>query len=139
MDGAPHEHRFGYPACPDAPDRRTAKEQSMTTDPDLLRIAWWAKNLDELDREISKLASLCQVRILDPGVVERVLHNDASVCGTANPVAFAKLHNLLVMHFLIRKRSVEELGAVQTTQIERDVIERLKKAYGQPGEGLATG
>jgi hypothetical protein len=71
--------------------------------------------------------------------VERVLHNDASVCGTANPVAFAKLHNLLVMHFLIRKRSVEELGAVQTTQIERDVIERLKKAYGQPGEGLATG
>ena len=111
----------------------------MTTDPDLLRIAWWAKNLDELDREISKLASLCQVKILDPGVVERVLHNDASVCGTANPVAFAKLHNLLVMHFLIRKRSVEELGPVQTTQIERDVIERLKKAYGQPGEGLATG
>ena len=32
--------------------------------------------------------------------------------------------------FLIRKRSVEELGQVQTTAIECDVIERLRKAYG---------
>jgi hypothetical protein len=102
----------------------------MTTQPDHLQIAWWAKNIDELDREIARLALLCQVRILDPGIVERVLHNDASVCGTANPAAFAKLHNLLLMHFAIRQRSVEELGQAQTTAIERDAIERLKKAYG---------
>ena len=56
--------------------------------------------------------SLCQVSILDPGVVERVLHNDASVCGTANPAAFAKLRDLLIMHFLIRKRSAEAVGQV---------------------------
>ena len=102
----------------------------MTAEPDHLQIAWWAKNLDELDREIARLALLCQVRILDPGVIERVLHNDTTVCGAANPAVFAKLHNMLVMHYLIRKRSVEELGQVQTTEIERDVIERLKKAYG---------
>ncbi|MET0917770.1 MAG: hypothetical protein ABWY07_05015 [Burkholderiales bacterium] len=107
----------------------------MTTQPDQLQIAWWAKNLDELDREIARLALLSQVRILDPGVVERVLRNDVTVCGTANPAAFAKLHNLLTMHFLIRKRSVEELGQVQTTQIERDVIERLKKVYGDAAVG----
>jgi len=101
----------------------------MTTEPDHLQIAWWAKNLDELDREIARLAMLCQIRILDPGVVERVLHNDASLCGTANPAAFAKLHNMIVMHYLIRKRSVEELGPAHTTAIERDVIERLRKAY----------
>ena len=111
----------------------------MTTEPDHLLIAWWAKNLDELDREIARLALLCQVRILDPGVVERVLHNDASVCGTANTAAFAKLHNMLVMHFLIRDRSVEELGQVQTTAIERDVIERLKKAYGGLVDGRPSG
>jgi len=104
-------------------------------DSDPLQIAWWAKNLDELDREIARLALLCQVRILDPGIVERVLQNDVSACGTANPAAFAKLHTLLVMHFLIRKRSAEELGQVQTAQIERDVIERLKKAYGDLGDG----
>ena len=111
----------------------------MTTEPDHLQIAWWAKNLDELDREIARLALLCQVRILDPGVIERVLQNDASVCGTANPAVFAKLHKMLVMHFLIRKRSVEELGQVQTTAIERDVIERLKKAYGDLVDGRPAG
>jgi hypothetical protein len=111
----------------------------MTTEPDRLLIAWWAKNLDELDREIARLALLCQVRILDPGVVERVLHNDASVCGTVNPAAFAKLHNMLVMHFLIRDRSVEALGQVQTTAIERDVIERLTKAYGALVNGGPSG
>lgn len=107
----------------------------MTTQQDQLQIAWWAKNLDELDREIARLALVCQVRILDPGVVERVLTNDASVCGTANPAAFAKLHNMLVMHFLVRKRSVDELGQVQTTAIERDVIERLKTVYRDAGDG----
>jgi hypothetical protein len=111
----------------------------MTTQPDTLLIAWWAKNLDELDREIARLALLCQVGILDPGVVERILHNDASVCGAANPAAFAKLHNLLVMHFLIRNRSVEELGQAQTTAIERDVIERLTKAYGDLVKGGPSG
>lgn len=111
----------------------------MTMQPDHLQIAWWAKNLDELDREVARLALLCQVRILDPGVVERVLHNDASVCGTANPAAFAKLHGMIVMHFLVRDRAVEELGQVQTTAIERDVIDRLTKAYGALVSGGPSG
>jgi len=107
----------------------------MSTHADEPLVAWWTKNLDELDREIARLAMLCDVRILDPGVVERVVHNDASVCGTANPSAFAKLHGLVVMHFLIRNRSVEALGQVQTTAIERYVIERLTKAYGHLAKG----
>jgi hypothetical protein len=107
----------------------------MTTQPDHLQIAWWAKNLDELDREIARLALVCRVRILDPGVMERVLRNDASVCGTANPLAFTKLHSMLVMHFAIRNRSVEELGQLQTAAIEHEVLERLKKAYGDLVDG----
>lgn len=107
----------------------------MTTQPDQLLVEWWAKNLDELDREIGRLAMLCQVKVLDLGVVERVLRNDASVCGTVNPAAFAKLRSMLVMHFLVRKRSVEALGEIYTAQIEHDVIEQLKKRYaGSAGE-----
>ena len=49
-----------------------------------LPAAWWLQNLDEIDLEIARLATLCRVRILDPGVIERVLHQDASVCGSAN-------------------------------------------------------
>ena len=53
--------------------------------------------------------------------------------------AIPKLHNMLVMYFLIRKRSVEELGQVETAQIERDVIERLKTAYGELVDGRPSG
>jgi hypothetical protein len=96
---------------------------------DPLQIAWWAKNIDELDREIGRLCALCQVRILDPGVIERVLRKDASVCGTSNPLAFAKLHDMLMFYFAIRKESVEALGQVQTAQIEAHVVEQLRRRF----------
>jgi len=34
---------------------------------------YWAKSLDDVDREIARYATMCNVRILDPGVIERVL------------------------------------------------------------------
>ena len=45
-------------------------------------------DLDDVDREVARLATICKVRILDAGVVERVLKNDASACGASNPVGF---------------------------------------------------
>jgi hypothetical protein len=101
----------------------------MTEPQDPVAIAWWAAKLDDLDREIVRLAQLCQVRILDPGVIERVLHKDAGVCGTANQVAFAKLHDLLMMHLAIRDRSADALGQAQTAAIEADIVERLRKSF----------
>jgi hypothetical protein len=101
----------------------------MTSQHDQLQIAWWAKNIDELDREIGRLCALCQVRILDPGVIERVLRKDESVCGTSNPLAFVKLHDMLKFYFAIRKESVEALGQVQTAQIEAHVIEQLRRRF----------
>jgi len=98
-------------------------------DPDLM--LWWEKNLDELDLEIARLALLCGVKILESGVVERVLHKDTSVCGTENPVAFAKLHDMLMLHFAIHKKSVEALGTAQTAQVEAIVIDRLKKPFAE--------
>jgi len=68
-----------------------------------LPLAFWANNLEELDREIARLATLCQIRILEPGAIQRVLQKDASVCGTDNPIAFAKLRDLLMLHFAIRE------------------------------------
>lgn len=99
----------------------------MTMQPDHLLIAWWIERLEELDREIARMAILCQVNILERGVIERVLRDDESVCGTTNSAAFRKLHDLLVMHFLVRKRSADELGQVQTAQIEHHVVEEMKK------------
>ena len=40
---------------------------------------------------------------------------------------------------IVGKRSVEELGQVHTTPIERDVIERLQRAYGDRVDGRPSG
>jgi hypothetical protein len=101
----------------------------MTERPDQLLTAWWTKNLDQLDSEIARLALLSKVRILDPGVIERVLQKDASACGTDNPVAFRKLHDMVMLHFAIRQKSADSVGQLQTARIEAYIIERLKKSY----------
>jgi len=101
----------------------------MTEQQDDLQIAWWVKNIEEIDREIARLCLLCQVRILDHGIIERVLEKDASVCGTSNPVAFEKLHNMLMLYFANRKRAVEALGQVGTALIEAHVVEQLRNRF----------
>jgi hypothetical protein len=101
----------------------------MTGQKSDLPAPWWLMNLDEIDREIARLATLCHVRILEPGVIERVLHKDATVCGSWNAIAFKKLHDMLMLHFAIRQKAVDAVGQTQTAQIEDYVIERLKKAF----------
>ena len=91
--------------------------------------ALWTEDLEEVDREIARLAALCQVRILEPGVIRCVLQKDASVCGMANPVGFAKLHDLLMLHLAIRQKWADSFGQAQTAAIEDDIIERLRKSF----------
>jgi hypothetical protein len=105
-------------------------EERMTTQTTQdLPNEWWLQNLDEIDHEIARLATLCGVRILDPGVIERVLHNDASDCRSSNAIAFKKLHDMLMLHFAIRQKSADVIGQAQTAEIERYVIDRLTKAF----------
>jgi sigma54-dependent transcription regulator len=103
---------------------------TMTQRPHDLPLAWWANNLEELDAEIARLAVLCQADVLQPGVIQRVLQRDVSVCGSENPAAFAKLHDLLLTHLAIRKKAAELFGQSETAAIEAYVVERLKKRFG---------
>ncbi|HEY2187907.1 MAG TPA: hypothetical protein VGH48_05030 [Caldimonas sp.] len=98
----------------------------MTT-PDAARMGGWARSLEELDREIGRMAMLCRVPILERGVIDRVLANDRSVSSNDNPAAFAKLRDLLLMHFTMHRQWAKEVGEAQTTAIESYVIERLRK------------
>ncbi len=91
--------------------------------------AWWADNLAQLDREIARLAFLCKVRLLDAGVLQRVLRDDASVCESDNPAAFAKLRALLMMHLALRARSAAEVGALETAAIEATVAQALRPSF----------
>jgi hypothetical protein len=96
---------------------------------DAYRIGWWENNLEALDREVARMALLCRVKILEPGVIDRLMAGDATVCGADNPRAFRKLHDLLLMHFMVRQKSADALGQQQTAAIELFVIERLKKSF----------
>jgi hypothetical protein len=101
----------------------------MATHSHDLPLAFWENNLEELDGEIARLATLCEVSILEPGVFQRVLQKDASVCGTDNPIAFAKLRDLLMMHLAIREKSVDAFGQAATARVEDYVIDRLKQRF----------
>ena len=96
---------------------------------DLSSAARSMTSLDDIDTEIARLALLCQVRILDPGAVERVVRNDASVCGTNNPVAFAKLHGMLAFHFGVRESMGATCGQALASRVERQVIDRLRARF----------
>ena len=110
----------------------------MTTAKTNLSGGWWAKSLDNVDHEIARLATICNVRILDPGVIERVLKNDATVCGSSNPPAFEKLRTTLMMHYHVRDKAVEALGEAQTRKVVEEIVtslrERIGERLGQPGE-----
>ena len=101
----------------------------MTEQQDHRLIAWVEEGIEDLDREIGRLCVLCQVRILDPGIIERVLKKDASVCGTSNPLAFAKLHDMLMFYFANRQKAVDAVGQVETAQIEAHVVEELRSRF----------
>ena len=92
---------------------------------------WWARKFDDIDREIARLATLCNVRILDPGVFERVLKNDDSVCGSTNKVAFDKMRALLMMHYSVRDSALETLGPEKTRVLVETIVAALRERFGE--------
>lgn len=91
---------------------------------------FWSQNLSEVDRELVRLASICKVRLLDPGVLQRVLSNDATVCGVTNAIAFDKLRNVLMMHYAIRSRAVASVGEGQAQAMVNTIIQELRQKFG---------
>ena len=91
---------------------------------------WWGKNLEEVDREVARLASICKVRLLDPGVIQRVLDKDATVCGTSNPAAFDKLRQALMMHYHVRGKAVGAMGEAATQDVINEIIANIRKRLG---------
>lgn len=102
----------------------------MTDQPQDLQHAWWMKKFDDVDRELAQLATICKVPLLDPGVIERVLKNDASVCGSPNPKVFGKLRSLLMMHYAVRDKAVAALGGTDAQALINAVVTRLQERLG---------
>jgi hypothetical protein len=99
---------------------------------------WWAKNLDDVDREVARLATICQIRLLDPGAIPRVLKNDASVCGTDNRRAFDQLRSALMMHYHVRGQAVEAMGETVTEKVIAEIVDNINKRIGKQLGGDST-
>ena len=76
--------------------------------------ARWAKQFDEITGEIAKYASICRVNLLEKGIIQRVLNDDATVCGAQNESAFKKMRSLLMLHYSVREKAVAALGPQET-------------------------
>ena len=94
------------------------------------RAKFWGRQMDDLMTEMARQATICKVKLLDPGVIDRVLNNDASVCGSNNPLSFKKLRDAMMLGFVVRDKSVEHLGAAETEAIAAAIRERLQEHLG---------
>lgn len=93
--------------------------------------ARWAKHFDEITGEIAKYASICRVNLLDSGNIQRVLNDDATVCGIQNESAFRKMRSLLMLHYSVRQKAVAALGPQETLKIVDEIVAQLRAKLGQ--------
>lgn len=91
----------------------------------------WETILESIDLEIAQLAVICRIRLLAPGVIERVMDRNDVVCGHKNPQAFEKLRALLIMHFTARQSAAQELGEDQASAITLHIREHLGARLGE--------
>jgi hypothetical protein len=104
-----------------------AQEELMPT-PDFGK-QWHQTQLGTVDQEIARLASICQLRLLDPGIIERVLAGDETVCGRKTPKAFRKLRGLIGMHYALTNDSVQALGPEESARNLDSIRARLAKQF----------
>jgi len=99
---------------------------------------YWGRQIDGLAHELSRLAIVCDIELGRPGLAERILQSDESVCGRKNPKAFGQLRQHLTALFTIEVGAVEQLGADDTKEIldqVRATIIKIRQA-GSPSQSL---
>jgi hypothetical protein len=97
---------------------------------DKIQANFWGRQIDDVMSEIARQAAICKVRLLDPGVIEAVVSNNESVCGSSNPRSFKKLRELLMMGLVMRENSVEKVGPLETEALITNIRERLQERLG---------
>ena len=77
----------------------------------------WSRHLEGIADELVRLATACDVRLREPGVIERIIRGDSTVCGRKNEIGFEKLRKLLGMTFDSLGKSIDRIGPEETKKI----------------------
>ena len=83
-----------------------------------------ARPLRRVLREL-KLTTVCGVNLREPGVIERVIRNDETVCTKPNPIGFRKLRELVMATFSSLGKAIDRIGPEETQMIVEAIRERL--------------
>ena len=86
--------------------------------------SYWGQQIEGIAGELSRLAMVCDIELGEPGLAERVLKNDDSVCGRKNPEVFRKIRQHLMALFNVEERAIERLGADDT----REILDQVRAA-----------
>ena len=54
--------------------------------------------LAQIERELTRMATLCGVELEQPGVMEAIFGQDPRICRISNRMAWTKLRGLLILH-----------------------------------------
>jgi hypothetical protein len=91
---------------------------------------WIGQQFDDMGVEIVRAAKLCDITLDKPNVVERIIANDATVCGKTNPAQFTKVRGLLMLALQLQGTSFELLGPQETMEIADQVRARIRAQLG---------
>jgi hypothetical protein len=87
----------------------------------------WERHFEGIADELLNLAIACNVRLREPGVIERVLKNDLTVCGRKNEEGFRKLRSLLIAFYDSVGKAAERIGPEDTRKIIEAITEQKKR------------
>lgn len=85
----------------------------------------WSRHLKGIADELLHLAVACELRLGDPGVIERVLKGDDTVCGRKNEIGFEKLRKLLMATYDSLGKAIDRIGPEETRKITEAIRAEL--------------
>lgn len=84
------------------------------------------QELASIDMEIARLAQLCGVHLLEPGVAEAVLRGDHTLCTSDNPIAWEKMRGLLVLHYHVVSEMASADGVDAAAESVRKALQSVR-------------
>ena len=93
----------------------------------------WTRHFEAIADELLHLAVACDVRLREPGVIERIIRDDQSVCGRKNEIGFKKLRKLIIATYDSLGKAIDRIGPEETHAIIEAITGHLEKRKGSPG------
>lgn len=87
----------------------------------------WSRHLDSIADELVRLTAVCDVQLRDPGVIDRILNNDETVCGKRNPIGFRKLRSLIAATYGSLNKAIDRLGPEEVKAMTDEIAARIDR------------